>query len=132
MQFNFTFTFPEVSELNTIVISCDETYIREQGLVFIGPTFPKPADKPNFMGWEIDKVEGDMLLKASEPLLTKYNMFIFDASFIPSDQTVYNTTIFCKMKWKPTVTLSLIWDSFGPVNSSILGEAELGNLILGN
>ena len=93
MQFNFTFTFPEVSELNNIVISCDETYITEQGLLFRGPALPKILNQPSFAGWTISNVYGDMPLLAAESLLTKGNIFNFDTASVVDGKTVYNTII---------------------------------------
>ena len=136
MQFNFRFTFPEVNDLNDIVVSYNESAITGQSLLFTGPALPKVINKSNFMGWEIRSVYGDLRAKALEPLLTKDNQFSFDVRSISDDQAIYNTTIECKMKWMSTLTMDIRWESFNPeglvINTSILGEARLGHLILGS
>lgn len=118
MIFNFIFTFPEVNDLNDIVVSFDDNHIQNNIISFQTPSFHKPKGQGSFEGWNITKVEGDFSLKIAHTPLTKNNNISFIANNINANQTTYNTTIYCKMVWTPAIVFNLTWDQFDNSSSN--------------
>lgn len=118
MVFNFTFIFPQALGLNNIEVSFDETSIVNNYLLFNGPSFYKPQNKPHFLGWKIVRTEGDLSLVSAENILTKNNRFIFDASNVVSNKTNYTTTIYCDIVWGLAIGFDMQWSTFEENNNS--------------
>lgn len=117
MTFNFIFIFPQSIGLNDITFSLDETSIVNNYLSFTGPSLYKPKDKPNFGGWKILRVDGDLSLVTANEILTKDNYFVFDASSVVSSKTDYTTRIYCDPAWTLGIGFNLYWDTFEPISA---------------
>ena len=112
MTFNFVFTFPEVTTLNDILISVNETSIVDNVLILQGPIFAKPVGEDGFQGWSIDHVEGDLSFLHANIPLTRNNILTFDIGNIDLNQGIYVTKIYCKMIWDKQVSVKWIWHDF--------------------
>ena len=109
MTFKFIFTFPEVENIENISMIVEMNQISNNILNLTIPALHKPLEQENFMGWEIEKVTGDLELIHTDKILTKNNLIQF---LVKSNQEYYETTIYCKMKWKSAIVLSCEWGNF--------------------
>lgn len=137
MNYNFIFTFPEVDGLNDVIYTPLEYTINGNEIIFNdGPAFPKPKDRTDFLGWEVYATDGDLELVYA-PILTKNNKMRFNMANAPANQTTYTTTLYCRMKWVPTITLNCVWGNFDPKPvypesvTAVMGKGVIGNIILG-
>lgn len=109
MTFKFIFTFPEVENIEDIDMTVEMNWVSNNILNLTTPALHKPLGQEDFMGWEIEKVIGDLELIRADEILTKNNLIQF---LIKSNQEYYETTIHCKMKWNPTIILDYEWEEF--------------------
>lgn len=137
MNYNFIFTFPDVESLSDRVVTITDPTIVNNQLYFNGPAMPKVQGRSDFLGWEVYDVQGDLnIIYQSSKILTKDNMFIASTTNTIGNKTEYATTLYCRMKWAPCITINVVWDSFDPEPNTastmaILAEGTTGKMILG-